>query len=63
MHAKAKVLSTRPAASAGTWLNASKMLLAASDSVPRVNTKRLRSSLTKYGMLNRPATATRPVPT
>jgi hypothetical protein len=44
-------------------LNASKMLLTASDSVPRVNTKRLRTSLNRYGMLNRAATATSPVPT
>ena len=63
MQAKANVLSTRLAASAGTSLNASKMLLTASDSVPRVNTKRLRTSLNRYGMLNRAATATSPVPT
>lgn len=37
--------------------------LRASDSVPRVNTKRLRTSLNRYGMLNRTVAATSPVPT
>ena len=63
MHAKAKVLSVRPPASAGTSSKASRMLLIARDNVPRVNTNRRRISLTKYGMLKRPITATSPVAT
>src|SRR5215831_128057 len=51
MHAKAKVLSVSPTASAGTSSKASSMLLIAGDNVPRVNTNRRRISLTKYGML------------